>query len=570
MHQAYHTGFWKNFWSLLKPYWTSEEKWDALLLLGGILASIVLQVQIMVILNAWRKHFYDALQAFQMHFVILSLLQFVIILALAIFIFTYGNFFTGILINRWRRWMTRQYVDRWLTDHSAYAMQILNKNMDNPDQRISEDLNEFPTYTLNLFSGLVNAALTLIAFSFILWELSGPLVLTLWGHKISIPGYMFFCTVIYAIFGTYITAWIGKHLIQLNYQQERFNANFRFNLVRVRESTEQISLYNGENNEKLKLMDTFKYVFNNFYKIINLQKYLGFFVNGYTLLTQVIGILIALPRYIAQHQEIGSLIQVSTAFQQVVEALSFIVTSFPAIASWRAVIKRLTEFTQLMEEASREIHQKNIRIDFDGNHELNAKHLSLCLPNHEILVQPMDFTIKAGEHILITGKYGSGKSTLLRAMANIWPYGSGEISLPERNHRLFLPQKPYFPIGTLREALLYPHTEIKITDDKIKEILELCGLGYFKNRLNDVRYWSMEFSLGEQQLIAMARVFIVKPKWVFLDEATSALDEATELMMYQLLQTHFPAMTIVSVGHRSSLKLLHQKELYVDKIEKIG
>ncbi len=561
-------GFWKNLWSLIKPYWVSEEKWDALFLLAGIIACNVLQVQLLVIVNHWRKHFYDALQASHMHYIVLSLVQFIIILVLAIFIFTYGNYFAGLLTNRWRRWMTRKYVDRWLSEHAAYAMQILNKNMDNPDQRISEDLNELPTLTLSLFSGLFNAGLTLVAFSVILWQLSGALTFTVWGHTIYIPGYMFFATVIYAVFGTYLTAWIGKHLAQLNYQQEQYNANFRFNLVRVRESTEQISLYHGEDNERHRLMDTFKYVFENFNRIINVQKFLGFFVNGYSLLTQVIGILIALPRYIAERQEIGSLIQVSTAFQEVVGALSFIVTSFTTIANWRAVIKRLTEFTRLMNEASAEIHQKNIKVTYDGNHEIRARHLSLCLPNHEILVNPMDFSIKAGEHILISGKYGSGKSTLLRAMANIWPYGSGEISLPEKKQRLFLPQRPYFPIGTLREALLYPNMDIKVADEKLKEILTLCGLGYIKNRLNEVRYWSAEFSMGEQQLIAFARIFIVQPKWVFMDEATSALDEETEKAMYELLQTRFPEMTIVSVGHRSSLKLFHQKEIYVDKIEK--
>ncbi|HEV2614928.1 MAG TPA: ABC transporter ATP-binding protein/permease [Gammaproteobacteria bacterium] len=562
------TGFWKNLWSLLKPFWTSEEKWEAFLLLGGVLAANVLQVQLMVIVNKWRKHFYDALQASHMHYIVLSLEQFMIILALAIFIFTYGNYFAGLLTNRWRRWMTRQYVDRWLSEHTAYAMQILGKNMDNPDQRISEDLNEFPTLTLGLFSGLFNAALTLVAFSVILWQLSGDLVFQVWGHTITIPGYMFFATIFYATFGTYVTMWIGKRLAQLNYQQEQFNANFRFNLVRVRESTEQISLYRGEENEKVRLRDTFQYVFDNFYRIINVQKFLGFFTNGYGLLTQVIGILIALPRYIAEHQEIGSLVQVSTAFQEVVGALSFIVTSFTTIANWRAVIKRLTEFTRLMNEAATEIHQKSIKVEYDGNQEIRARNLSLCLPNHEILVNPMSFSIKAGEHVLIAGKYGSGKSTLLRAMANIWPYGSGEISLPEKNRRLFLPQRPYFPIGSLREALLYPNTDIKVSDEKIKEILDLCGLSSFKNRLDEVRYWSMEFSLGEQQLIAFSRIFIIEPKWVFLDEATSALDEATEERMYQLLQTTFPAMTIVSVGHRSSLKLFHQKEIYVDKIEK--
>jgi len=430
-------------------------------------------------------------------------------------------------------------------------------------------LNEFPSLTLNLFSGLFNAVLTFVSFSVILWKLSGDLNFNFLHHSVCIPGYMFWATLVYASVGTVITFWIGKNLMRLNYQQEQFNANFRFGLVRVRESAEQIALYSGQKTENQRLKDIFETVFRNMLNIITLQKYLGFFTNGYNLLIQVVGILIALPRYIFEKMQIGSLIQVSTAFGEVVGALSFVVLSFSTIANWRAVIFRLTEFSHLMDEAAKGIAEKNISVVSADESKIETSCLLLTLPSHQKLTDQLKFTVQKGEHVLINGKYGSGKSTLLRAMANIWPYGEGELYMPDVK-MLFLPQKPYFPLGTLKQALLYPNNNSdKISDEKIKAILDDCGLNYIKKYLNEIRYWPIEFSLGEQQLIAFARIFIVEPDWVFLDEATSALDEETEKKMYELLQTRFPHMTIVSVGHRSSLKQFHQKEIYIEKQERI-
>jgi putative ATP-binding cassette transporter len=555
---------WKNFWALIKPYWTSEDKWNAYLLLAGIIFGTILQVRLMVILNGWRKHFYDSLQILNMHFIVLSLAEFVVIVILAIIFSTYISFFGGLLVNRWRKWMTTQYVSTWMNKHVAYAMQILNKNMDNPDQRISEDLRELPALTLSLFSGLFNAGLTFVSFSMILWGLSGSLKL----GNFTIHGYMFWATLFYTTIGTFVTAWIGRNLIRLSYQQEQFNANFRFGLVRVREAAEQISLYGGQKAETQNLMTSFDAVFKNFLAIITLQKNLSFFVSGYSLMVQVVGILIALPRYLHEKLQIGSLFQVASAFEQVVDALSFIVYSFATIANWRAVIWRLSEFTALMNESAREVEGKNITSITTQENRISIKGLTLTLPSQQILVKSLDLRIQQGEHVLITGKYGSGKSTLLRALANIWPHGKGEVTLPQAK-MLFLPQKPYFPLGTLKQALIYPHSEIDISDEKIIPILENCGLSYMTRYLNEVRYWPIEFSLGEQQLVAFSRIFLVEPAWVFLDEATSALDEKTEKRMYLLLQTHLPQMTIISVGHRSSLKQFHQREIYIEKEERL-
>lgn len=555
--------FCKNLWALLRPYWTSQEKWMAGLLVLGVLGCSVVQVRVLVIFNSWNKYFYDALQVFDMHNLLLLLGEFAIILVIVILAFAYGTYFAGLLANRWRRWMTEHYLDHWLGNNTFYGIQILNKKIDNPDQRISEDLNEFPTLTISLFSGLFSAVLTFAAFSTILWQLSGNIQFQLFGKHFTLHGDMLWATFIYAIAGTYIMQKIGKNLMRLNYQQEQFNANFRFGLVRVREAAEQIALYDGGNNENSRLKNLFLPVFNNFIAILQLQKLLAFFLNGYGLLSQIVGILIALPRYIHQRLPIGFLMQVSNAFQRVVDSLSYIVNAYTTIASWRAAINRLTEFREFVEDTERAFKEKHIVVTTAITQQLKTKNIDITLPNGIALIKQLNLEINAKESLLITGDSGAGKSTLLRALANIWPYGEGAIELPKAKI-LFLPQKPYLPLGTLRDALTYPSNHT-FSDTELTAALKLCGLHNLEQALNETHQWAMEFSLGEQQLLAFARIFLQKPDWVFLDEATSALDENNESKMYQLLKETLPNITIVSVGHRKSLTAWHEKTLHLSK-----
>lgn len=563
----YNREFFISLWRLLKPYWTSNEKWYAFGMLITILFFNWVQVKILVYFNYLVKAIYDALQAFNIHDIQVCMAKYIAILTLIVFTNAYGDYFSGLLTNRWRKWMTHRYVNRWLHDHTFYAMQVTQHGMDNPDQRISEDLNDFPVLTLSLFTNLFSSILTLIYFSIILWQLSGPLIIPL-GHNMhfKIHGYMFWGTIIWSLAGTYLTFKIGHRLWGLNYDRQRLNANFRFGLIRIRESSEQVALYKGEPEEQNKLKNTFKFVFDNYISILRVQRNLSFFSNSYSYLSYLAGLVIGMPRYFAERMAIGILMQVSKAMDQVIGSWSFIISSYTTIASWQAIINRLTEFDDLMHATDEQLKTNPISVNHLNTDNISIEHLDLSLPDNTQLLKDFNLKIQPGEKILISGPFGSGKSTLLRAISGLWPYGSGRITLPDNNSIRFLPQKPYLPLGTLREVLAYPNPANKFSDVDYLAVLQQTGLKGFIPGLDIVRNWSAELSLGEQQNIAFARLFLQKPQWIFLDEATSALDEQTQEKMYQHLFTDLPNSAVVSVGHRSSLKPLHSKEIVLKKL----
>jgi putative ATP-binding cassette transporter len=348
-----------------------------------------------------------------------------------------------------------------------------------------------------------------------------------------------------------------------DHQQQYFNADFRFGLVRVRESSEQIALYRGEKVEDIKLKNLFSRIFDNYINIIKIQRNLTFFQNGYELLSYLISYLIGTPLYFAKKIIMGGIIQISIAFRQVQLALSVFVSLFTTLASWRAIIYRLTEFSNRIQEANHTLTHKPITIVDHDTNELITHKLSLTLPNGTPLLNNLQINIKSGDKLLFTGASGVGKSTLLRTLAGIWPYGHGKISIPLSKKFMFLPQKPYLPLGTLREALAYPNKTTDFTEEKFSTVLKLCNLEKFQYELAVVRNWSQELSQGEQQLIAFARIFLKKPDWIFLDEATSALDEPLEIKMYETLYQQLPDATVISVGHRRSLQQFHEKKIEI-------
>ena len=458
----------------------------------------------------------------------------------------------------WRTWMTEQYLARWMHGQVYYRLQVLRSDTDNPDQRISEDINQFVSLTLTLLVGILKQLTTLGAFAVVLWNLSGAITVPVGGTEFIIYGYMFWLSLLYSGLGTYFVHLVGKKLIRLNFDQQRYEADFRFSMMRVRENSESIAFYRGEMAEGVGFKERFANVIKNYWGLMRRTKLLNFYVNGYGQLAIIFPLIMAAPRYYAGEMALGGLMQTISAFGRVQDALSFFVESYGSIAELAAVIQRLSGFTEHMEESARVTSE--IARSEHSDDTLALQHLSIHLPDGVPLLTSCTLRFARGSHVLVTGASGAGKSTLLRALAGIWPYGSGTIDLPHDTRRLFLPQRPYLVLGSLRRALSYPRTAAA-SDEEITRILKLVGMDHFAARLDDVDDWSRILSLGEQQRLAFARILLIRPDWIFLDEATSALDEAREHSLYQLLYQELPNASIISVGHRSTLFALHDTEL---------
>jgi len=558
--------FFQGLWQITRGYWVSEEKWRAKLLLGVIVSLNLGHVYILVLLNEWNNTFYNTLQNYDKDGFVSALGTFSILATFYIIVAVYELYMQQLLEIKWRRWLTKQYLDNWLHKQSYYQMQLLDNNTDNPDQRISEDVKSFVNLSLRLSLGLLKATVTLCSFILILWKLSGDFSFPMGEHEISIPGYMVWVAILYATVGTWLTTKIGHPLVGLNFSQQRYEADFRFSLVRLRENSESIALYSGEQQEQANLLKRFHMVVNNFRELMLRQKKLTWFTSGYSQIAIIFPLVVAAPRYFSNQIPLGGLIQTSSAFGRVQDALSFFVDSYSLFAEWQAVINRLIGFENSITTAHKISDKKAITMTYGQKAAVDVVQLQVTIPNGEELLKNLNLTINPGGSLLIMGPSGCGKSTLIRTLAGIWPFGQGEITIPEGQRLLFLPQKPYLPLGTLRESVLYPFKPDFATDDNIRSVMELCKLSELADKLDNTEDWSHILSLGEQQRIAFVRALLQKPNWLFLDEATSAIDEGTEKELYKLLRGQLPHATIVSVGHRSTLIEYHDKKLIIDEM----
>ena len=548
----------RGFWQLFKGYWSSPEKWKARGLLTSVIALNLIMVYLLVRINDWYRVFYDALQAYDWASFWPLIGEFTGLAFIYIVIAVYAVYLRQMLTINWRTWMTEQYLARWMQGQVYYRLQVLRSDTDNPDQRISEDINQFVGLTLTLLVGILKQLTTLGAFAVVLWNLSGAITVPVGGTEFTIYGYMFWLSLLYSGLGTYFVHVVGKKLIRLNFDQQRYEADFRFSMMRVRENSESIAFYRGEMAEGVGFKERFANVIKNYWGLMRRTKLLNFYVNGYGQLAIIFPLIMAAPRYYAGEMALGGLMQTISAFGRVQDALSFFVESYSSIAELAAVIQRLSGFTEHMEESARVTSE--IARNEHSDDMLALQHLSIHLPDGVPLLTSCTLRFAHGSHVLVTGASGAGKSTLLRALAGIWPYGSGTIDLPHGAKRLFLPQRPYLVLGSLRRALSYPRTAAA-SDEEIARILKLVGMDHFAARLDNVDDWSRILSLGEQQRLAFARILLIRPDWIFLDEATSALDEAREHALYQLLYQELPNASIISVGHRSTLFALHDREL---------
>jgi putative ATP-binding cassette transporter len=553
----------RDAWTLIRPYWFSEDRWAGRGLLLAVIGLALFTVFINVLLNKWSNSFYNAIQDKDLPAFWNLLIRFSWLALLYIVAAVYQIYLNQMLQIRWRRWLTERYLGAWLADGAYYRMQLTAGETDNPDQRIADDLRLFVAGALSLSIGGLRALVTLFSFLGILWGLSGSATIPIGTTQITIPGYMVWAALLYAIAGTWLTNWIGRPLVRLNFNQQRYEADFRFNLVRFRENTEGVALYRGEADEMRNFRERFGWVVRNWWDIMRRQKRLTWFTSGYVQAAVIFPFLVAAPRYFRGEIPLGALMQTAQAFGQVQDSLSFIVSSYTDIAEWRAVILRLLGFEHALRRVRAEAADEGVRREAGAEAGLALDRVNLQLPGGRPLLEDVTLAIRPGDTTLISGPSGAGKSTLFRAIAGIWPFGRGQIRLPRDGQVLFLPQKPYLPIGTLREVTSYPMPPEGIDDAALREALEAAGLGGLTGRLDESAHWALALSPGEQQRIAFVRALVQKPEWLFLDEATSALDEDTEARLYGLLRDRLPGTTIVSVGHRSTLRAFHRRRVVV-------
>jgi vitamin B12/bleomycin/antimicrobial peptide transport system ATP-binding/permease protein len=557
MAAATERGFLRQAWDLAWPYWKSEEKWSAIGLLVSVVALNLITVGLNVRFNYWNNDFYNALQQYQWSEFWRQFAIFGVIALSSIVVGVYSYYLQGILHIRWRRWLTERFLRHWLDDQAYYRMQLGEGATDNPDQRISEDLDSFATLTLGLSLGLLNALVTLVSFLSILWTLSGALRIPLGGNAyVTIPGYMVFAALIYAVGGTILTRWIGYPLVRLSFDQQRYEADFRFSMARLRENAENVAFYGGEGRELDTFATRFARVVANWWGIIKRRKKLIWFTQGYDQVAIVFPFLVAAPRYFDKVIQLGGLMQIASAFGRVQDSLSFIISSYTDIAQYQAVVQRLSGFRARMDEiAAQRRAVQPIAIERSGG-GVAVETLDLDLPDGRPLHHGLALMASPGKPLLITGPSGAGKSTLLRAVAGLWPFGRGRIRVAD-GRALFLPQRPYLPLGTLADALAYPRAAAELARDGLADALRAVGLPQLVERLDEDENWAQRLSIGEQQRLAFARVLLARPEIVFLDEATSALDEAAEMSLYRLLREASWHPTIVSVGHHGTLQRFH-------------
>ena len=554
-------------WRIASPYFFSEDRWAGRILLAAVVAIELSIVGLNVLLNSWNNAFYNALQDKDWDAFVYQLGYFCVLATAFILLAVYQLYLNQWLQIRWRRWLTETYLDRWLTEANHYRMQLLGDAADNPDQRIAEDVRQFiDAGILPIGLNLLNAVVTLGSFAFILWNLSAAAPLHVFGLKYDIPGYLLWAALIYAVVGTIFTHLIGRALIALNFQQQRYEADFRFNLVRVRESSEQIALLNGERAERDGLLLRFGNVVANWMAIMSRQKKLTFLTAGYRQAAVVFPYIMVSPAYFAGVVQLGGLMQTANAFGQVQDALSVFVNIYRSLAEWRAVVERLAGFDQSIVAARAAASTPPVITLAPGDASaVTLKDVAVRLPQGTPLVSASNVSIKLGEHVLVSGPSGSGKSTLFRALAGIWPFGSGTITVPKNARVMMLPQRPYFPIAPLAAAVAYPAERGSYDEAKIAELISAVGLPALAARIEEEAHWNRMLSLGEQERLGLARALLFEPDFLFLDEATASLDEPGEEALYQLLHRRLPRTTIVSIGHRSTLAAFHQRRLAFDR-----
>lgn len=546
--------FWKDY------FITNPNRWKPLLTFGFIIGMEFFLVYMNVLFNDWRNDFYNSLQNVDYVGFSYNIKKFLIMALVFVGVVGYKTFATQKFQLNWRKWMTENYLEKWLHTKTYYGLHFLPQGADNVDQRISEDIHQFVISSTVLSLGLLSAVTTFFSFIFILWTLSDAFPLTLFGHTFIIGHYLVWAVLAYSLFGTFVTNKIGRPLSKLNYEQELLEADFRYSLIRTRENSESVALYSGEMYENRNFLNRFSRIIFNFNKINTKQKHLTWWSSFFGQLAVVFPYLVNAPRFFSGQIKLGGLMQAASAFDSVQTSLSWIVDNYTNLASYKAVVDRLSGFESAVVEWDELQAKKTLRFS-PGYGIIGFLDLNVRLPNKSILIENGDINLNVGGRYIISGHSGCGKSTLLRTIAGLWPYAEGCVYLPKDGKTMFIPQMSYMPQGTLLQVLGYPDAEV----DKNMAIymMQLIGLAELVERIDEEADWNKILSGGQKQKIAFVRALLTKPDVLFLDESTSNMDEDAETIAYELLNNILPKTTIISVGHRSTIEKFHTQKIVI-------
>ncbi|WP_342228351.1 ABC transporter ATP-binding protein/permease [Rickettsiella endosymbiont of Rhagonycha lignosa] len=554
-----------SFWRLLKPYWQSDEKKLAYLLLFLNVFFTFAAVEGNVWFSYSSKNVMNALQHFNKPLIWQNLIVMALVITFMFLAFGFAFYVNGLLALRWRQWLTKNTLANWLANKNYYRFQFLAKKIDNPDQRINEDIDQFTQLTLMITFQVLQSLTLFVSFGIVLWRI-GNLSIPLGHLLIPIPGYLFWAACLFGGVGIWLTNRIGKKLISYNYHQQRYNANFRFALIKFRESRDEIALQRGEQSEASQFNALFKKIYHNFIDIIQLKKRLSFLSNGFNFASIPIATLIAIPLFLSKKIQFGGLTQITIGFGSVVASFTTLMQVYSSLTEWNSIIVRLTELNSAIEHASTSLPSKLMIQKNNLQNQITLNDLNLFLPDGQLLIGPLNLSLDLSENYLIKGGSGLGKSSLMRTLAGVWPFAEGTIYFPKDKTSFFLSQKTFFPLGTLKESFIYP-TQLAVTDDDVRELLRRFGLAKFQDELNEIQPWQQICSPGEQQLMALIRTVLNKPDILFLDEATSALDDASQINAYQNLRLLLPNTSLISIGHRADLEQFHRKILLFSRKE---
>ncbi|MBK1660711.1 ABC transporter ATP-binding protein/permease, partial [Paracraurococcus ruber] len=558
-------GFLRRFGRLAALYFNGAEKRQARLLAAGVLLLTLLQIAIQVRFNIWNRDFFNALENRDRPAFFGQMGLFLVLTIASMVTAVFQLYVRQLLQLHWRRWLVFRLQHRWLADGRHYQLNFLEGAADNPDQRISENTRWATAMAVDMAVGLVTSLLMLVSFVGILWTLSGPLHVALGATEFDIPGYMVWAALLYALVGSFLTWRIGLPMVEANIRRNQAESDHRFALVRLRESSEGVALIRGEADEERGLRHAFGQVVQVMKDLMRSERNLMWLTSAYGMLLTVFPVLVASPRFFSGAITLGVLMQISSAFGQVTSSLNWFVDNFPRIADWRSHVERVIELEDTL--AAEELADAGSRIAVeegaapDGREVLAFRGLQIAQSDGSTLIAEANAEIAAGEKVLIVGESGTGKSTLFRAIAGLWPWGAGEIRIPPRENMMFMPQRPYLPLGTLASALTYPLPPKRFPDAAQHAALTRCGLEHLIPRLAEEERWDRILSLGEQQRLAFARLLLHRPGWVFMDEATAALDEANQDAMMRLFREELADSALVSIGHRPGLDAYHDRTL---------